>query len=65
MMSCMTLAAWSHPISSPCYTEHDQRYGAVLSGRITTVAISMSGQLGQCYTIEPHCSGMHVLQAHQ
>jgi hypothetical protein len=30
MITCMTSAAWSHPVSSPCYTEHGQRYGAVL-----------------------------------
>jgi hypothetical protein len=63
MMSCTTSAAWSHPVSSPCCTEHGHRYGAVLSGRITTIAISMSDQLGRRCTVEPHCSGMHVLQA--
>jgi hypothetical protein len=64
MMSCTTLAAViPHPISSPCCTEHGQRYGAVLSGHITTVAMSISGQLGRRCTVEPHCSGLHVLQA--
>jgi hypothetical protein len=58
MMSCTTSAAWSHHVSSPCYTEHDQRCGAVLSGRITTIAISMSGQLGLCCTVELNCSSM-------
>jgi hypothetical protein len=58
MMSCMTSAAWSRLVSPPCYTEHGQCCGAVLSGRITTVAISMSGQLGLCCTVEPNCSGM-------
>jgi hypothetical protein len=58
MMSCTTSAAWSHPVSSPCYTEHGQRCGAVLSGRITTVAMFISGQLGMRCTIEPNCSGM-------
>jgi hypothetical protein len=29
-----------------------------LSGRITTVAMSRSGQLGLCCTVEPNCSGM-------
>jgi hypothetical protein len=43
MMSCTTSVAWNHPVSSPCYTEQGQRYGAVLSGRITTVAMSRSG----------------------
>jgi hypothetical protein len=32
------VAAWSRPISSPCYTKHGQRCGVVLSGRIITVA---------------------------
>jgi hypothetical protein len=58
MMSCTTLAAWSRPVSSSCCTEHDQRCGAILSGRITTVAISRGGQLGWRCTIEPNCSGM-------
>jgi hypothetical protein len=58
MMSCTTSAAWSHPVSSPCYTEHGQRCGAVLSGRITTVTMSRSGQLGLCCTVELNCSGL-------
>jgi hypothetical protein len=58
MMPCTASAAWSHPVSSPCYTEHGQRCGVVLSGRITTVAMSSSGQLGLRCTIEPNCSGM-------
>jgi hypothetical protein len=33
-------------------------HGAILSGRITTVAISRSGQLGLRCTVEPNCSGM-------
>jgi hypothetical protein len=57
-MSCTTLAVWSRPVSSPCYTEHGQRCGAVLMGRITIVAMSRSGQLGLCCTVEPNCSGM-------
>jgi hypothetical protein len=55
MMSCTMSAAWSRPVSSPCCTEHGQRRGAVLSGRI---AISSSGQLGLRCTVEPNCSGM-------
>jgi hypothetical protein len=43
MMSCTVSAAWSRLVSSPCYTEHGQRCGAVLSGRITTIAMSRSG----------------------
>jgi hypothetical protein len=58
MMSCTASAVWSRPVSSPCYTEHGQRCGAVLSSRITTVAMSRSGQLGLRCTVEPNCSGM-------
>jgi hypothetical protein len=35
MMSCTVSAPWSRPVSSPCYTEHGQHCGAVLSGHIT------------------------------
>jgi hypothetical protein len=63
MMSCTTSAVWSRPVLSLCYTEHGQCCGAVLSGRITTVAMSRSGQLGLRCTVEPNCSGLHVLQA--
>jgi hypothetical protein len=62
MMSCTTSVAWSCPVLSLCCTEHGLPRGAVLSGHITTVAIS-SSQLGRRCTIEPHCSGLHVLQA--
>jgi hypothetical protein len=58
MMSCTASAAWSRPVSSPCYTEHGQRCGAVLSGHITTIAMFRSGQLGLRCTVEPNCSGM-------
>jgi hypothetical protein len=58
MMSCTALAAWSRPISSPCYTEHGQRCGVILSSRITTVTMSRSGQLGQRCTVEPNCSDL-------
>jgi hypothetical protein len=58
MMSYTVSAAWSHPVSSPCYTEHGQRCGAVLSGCITTVAMSRSGQLSLCCSVEPNCSGI-------
>jgi hypothetical protein len=57
-MSCTASAAWSHPVSSPCYTEHDQRCGAVMSGHIITVAMSRSGQLGLRCTVEPNCSDL-------
>jgi hypothetical protein len=63
MMPCTALAALSRHVLSLCCTEYDQRCGAVLSGRITTVAMSRSGQLGLCCTVEPNCSSMHVLQA--
>jgi hypothetical protein len=56
-------AAWSHLVLLLCSTEHGQRYGAVLLGRITTVAMSKSGQLGLRYTVELNYSGLHVLQA--
>jgi hypothetical protein len=58
MMSCTASAAWSHHVSSPCYTEYGQRCGAVLSGRITTVAMSRSGQLGLRCSAKPNCSGL-------
>jgi hypothetical protein len=58
MMSCTASAVWSRPISSPCYTEHGQHCGAVLTGRITTVAMSRSGQLGLRCTVELNCSGL-------
>jgi hypothetical protein len=58
MMSCTASAAWSRPVSSPCYTEHGQRCGAVMSGRITTVVMFKSGQPGLRCTVEPNCSDM-------
>jgi hypothetical protein len=58
MMSCTASAAWSQSVSSPCYTEPGSFCGAILSGRITTVAISRSGQLGLRCTVEPNYSGM-------
>jgi hypothetical protein len=57
-MSCMVSVAWSCYVSSSCYTKHGQRCGAVLSGRITTVIMSRSGQLGLHCTVEPNCSNM-------
>jgi hypothetical protein len=58
MMSYMASAAWSRPVFSLCYTEYGQRCGVILSGRITTVAMSRSGQLGLRCSVEPNCSGM-------
>jgi hypothetical protein len=46
MMSYTASAALTHRVSSPCYTEHGQRCGAILSGHITTLVMSRSGQLG-------------------
>jgi hypothetical protein len=63
MMSCMASAAWSHPVSSPYYTEHGQRCGGILSGRIMTIAMSRSGQLGLRCTIEPVYSDMSACLA--
>jgi hypothetical protein len=60
MMSCTTSAAWSRAVLSLCCTEHDPSRGAVLSGRITTVAMSRSGQLGRRCTVGMHCSSLHV-----
>jgi hypothetical protein len=60
MMSCTTSTAWSHLVSSPCYTERGQRCGAVLSGRITIVGMSRSGQLGLRCTVELNRSGMSM-----
>jgi hypothetical protein len=57
-MSCTMSAAWSRPVSKPYYTEHGQHCGAVLSGRITTVAMSRSGQLGLRCAVELNCIGM-------
>jgi hypothetical protein len=58
MMFCTASAAWSHHVSSPCYTEHGQRCGAVLSDHITTVAMSRSAQLDLRCTVELNCSSM-------
>jgi hypothetical protein len=63
MMSCTTSTAWSRLVLSLCCTEHVPSRDAVLSGRITIVAVSSCGQLGRRCTIEPHCSGLHVFQA--
>jgi hypothetical protein len=58
MMSCMTSTAWSCLVLSFCCTEPVSSHGVVLSGRITTVAMSKSDQLGLCCTVEPNYSGM-------
>jgi hypothetical protein len=63
MMSCATSAMWSHPVLSHCCTEHDQRYGVALSGRISTIIISKSGQLGRRCTIAACPHVLRVLMA--
>jgi hypothetical protein len=60
MMSCTVSAAWSRPILLLCYAEYGTYRGAVLSGRITSVAMSKSGQMDRRCTIVMHCSGLHV-----
>jgi hypothetical protein len=57
-MSCTASVMWSRHIFSSCYTEHDQRCGAILSGRIITVGMSMSDQLGLCCTVNLNCSDL-------
>jgi hypothetical protein len=64
MMSCTVSAAWSRLVSSPCYTERGQRCGAILSGRITTVAMSRSDQMGMRCTVKQSVAAYpHALQA--
>jgi hypothetical protein len=46
MMCCTASVAWSHLVLSLCCTEHGPYYGVILSGHITSVAMSRSGQLG-------------------
>jgi hypothetical protein len=65
MMSYTTSATCSRLVLLICCIEHGQRGGAVLSGHTTNVVMSMSGQLGLRCTVEPNCSGIHVLQASQ
>jgi hypothetical protein len=60
MMSYPVSATWSSPILSLCYTEHGPSRDAVLSDRVTSVAMSRSGQLDRCCTIGMHCSGLHI-----
>jgi hypothetical protein len=58
MISCPASAAWSHLVLSLCCTKPGSSRGAIRSGRISTVAIFSSGQLGLRCTVEPNCSGM-------
>jgi hypothetical protein len=47
MMSCPVFAAWSYPVLSLYCTKHSPSSDAILSGHITAVAMSRSGQLGR------------------
>jgi hypothetical protein len=47
MISYPVSAAWSRPVLSLCYTESGPSHGAILSGRITTIAMFRSDQLGR------------------
>jgi hypothetical protein len=58
MMSCPAPAAWSRLVLSLYCTEPSPSRGAIPLGRITTVAMSRSGQLGLRCTIEPNCTGL-------
>jgi hypothetical protein len=60
MMSYTTSAVWSRPVLLLCCTEHGLYHGVVLSGRITSIAMSRSVQLGRRYTVEMQCSGLHI-----
>jgi hypothetical protein len=60
MMSSTMSAAWSRPVLSLCCTEHGMHCGAVLLGRITSIAMSRSGQLGRRCTIGTRCSDLHI-----
>jgi hypothetical protein len=63
MMSYPASAAWSHLVLSFCCTEPGPSRGAILLGRITTVAMFRSGQLGMRCTIEPNYSGLSACLA--
>jgi hypothetical protein len=56
MMSCPVSAAWSRIILSLRCTEHGPSRDAVLSGHITVVAMSRSGQLGRRRTVAAYTS---------
>jgi hypothetical protein len=59
----MTLQCGEHSVLSHCHTVHGQRRGAILSGHLTTIAMTMGGQepmvVGGC--IETSC--WHVMLA--
>jgi hypothetical protein len=64
MMTCTTSIVWSHPILSLYCPESGPSHGAVLSGRITTIAMSRSGQLSLRCTI-PACTSTGVSVTHE
>jgi hypothetical protein len=47
----MTSAAWSYHVLSLYCTEHDPYHSAVMLGRIISVAMSRSDQLGRRCTV--------------
>jgi hypothetical protein len=60
MMSYTASVALSHPVLSLCCIEPGPSRGAVLSGRISTVAMSRSGQLGR---LEIKFKPIQIIQA--
>jgi hypothetical protein len=58
MMSSTASRAWNHLVLLLCCTEPAPSRGVVLPGRVTTVAMSRSDQLGMRCTVEPNCSGL-------
>jgi hypothetical protein len=55
-MTCTTSIVWSHPVLSLYCTEFGPSRGAVLSGHITTAAMSRSGQLDRRCTVAAYTS---------
>jgi hypothetical protein len=60
MTSCPMSVAWSRLILSLCCTKYGSSRDVVLSGRITSIAMSKSGQLGRHCTVGTHCRCLHV-----
>jgi hypothetical protein len=64
-MTCTASIVWSRPVLSLYYTESAPSRGAVLSDRITTVAMSRSGQLDRRCTVAAYTSaGASVTHEH-
>jgi hypothetical protein len=61
MISCTMSAAWSRPVLSLYCTKHGMSRDAIISGHITIVAMSRSGQVGRCCTVGAYCSGLGQL----